>query len=56
MNKESSFNKDKFNMRCECAWCGKYLYSLESTVNEGGVSHGICGDCMEINFSKYAKK
>jgi len=35
-----------YDMRVECAWCGKYLY-MSKCVKPGLVSHGICPECKD---------
>jgi hypothetical protein len=35
-----------YEMRVECAWCGKYL-CMSKCVKPGQVSHGICPGCSE---------
>lgn len=39
-----------------CAWCGKYLRSVDARGAEGGVSHGICTKCAKKEMEKEDKQ
>ena len=43
-----------YDMRVECAWCGKYLNTIKC-VRPGRVSHGICEDCKEQLLAESAE-
>lgn len=43
-----------YDMRVECAWCGKFLY-MSKCVSPGQISHGICEDCKELLFAEHFK-
>lgn len=41
----------------QCGWCGKIIYDgilLDNGREWHGVSHTICGDCLQIEREKMA--
>lgn len=40
-----------YDMRVECAWCGKLL-RMSKCVKPGQISHGICEECKERVLSE----
>jgi hypothetical protein len=39
-----------------CAWCGCLLRAEVTTLNHGGVSHGLCSPCGDAMWDKWQKE
>lgn len=43
-------------LKIVCAWCLRDLGEKDDPSGEGGVTHGICEDCMRKYFPKVYEK